>query len=88
MARIGVDVCGQDGSNWVHAGALGVEGIRQHCADLPDKYEIRFHMAGYAMIEALRDRGLEKAALNAVYRWPDWWQGTEGSLREAGFDVL
>ena len=34
------------GSNWVHASGLGVEGIRQHCADLTDKYETPFHMAG------------------------------------------
>lgn len=48
MARNGVDVCGQVGSNWVHASGLGVEGIRQHCSDLSDKYETRFQMAGYA----------------------------------------
>jgi hypothetical protein len=88
MSRNGVDVCGQVGSNWVHASGLGVEGIRQHCVDLSDKYETRFHMAGYAMVEALRDQGVEKVALNAAYHWPDWWQGTAGFLREAGFDVL
>lgn len=88
MARNGVDVCGQVGSNWVHASGLGVEGIRQHCADLSEKYQTRFHMAGYAMVEALRAMNVEKVALNAAYHWPDWWQGTVGFLREAGFDVL
>ncbi|UWQ19586.1 hypothetical protein K3551_14300 [Jannaschia sp. M317] len=88
MSRNGVDVCGQVGSNWVHASGLGVEGIRQHCADLSDKYQIRFHMAGYAMVEALRDQGIEKVALNAAYHWPEWWQGTAQFLRDAGFDVL
>ncbi|MDO6522365.1 hypothetical protein Q4578_12255 [Shimia thalassica] len=88
MARNGVDVCGQVGSNWVHASGLGVEGIRQHCADLSDKYKTRFHMAGYAMVEALRAMNIEKVALNGAYHWPDWWQGTAGFLREAGFDVL
>ena len=88
MSRNGVDVCGQVGSNWVHASDLGVEGIRQHCTDLSEKYETRFHMAGYAMVEALRSLNAEKIALNGAYHWPEWWQGTANFLREAGFDVL
>ncbi|MCH2077513.1 MAG: hypothetical protein MK180_11665 [Rhodobacteraceae bacterium] len=88
MARNGVDVCGQVGSNWVHASGRGVEGIRQHCADLSNKHEASYHMAGYAMIEALRAMNIEKVALNGAYHWPDWWQGTAGFLRETGFDVL
>lgn len=88
MARNGVDVAGQVGSNWVHASGLGVEGTRQHCEDLSEKHGVRFHMAGYAMVEALRAMNVEKVALNAAYHWPEWWQGTAGFLREAGFDVL
>ncbi|MEM7211339.1 MAG: hypothetical protein AAF479_05485 [Pseudomonadota bacterium] len=88
MANNGADVCGQVGSNWVHASGLGVEGIRQHCEMLSDKYQTPFHMAGYAMVEALRDRNVEKVALNGVYHWRDWWHGTANFLREAGFDVV
>ncbi|HCP19155.1 MAG TPA: hypothetical protein DIT62_07780 [Alphaproteobacteria bacterium] len=88
MARNGVDVCGQVGSNWVHASGLGVDGIREHCQNLSDKYETPFHMSGYAMVEALRALNVEKVALNAAYHWPEWWQGTVGFLQEAGFDVL
>jgi hypothetical protein len=88
MANNGADVCGQVGSNWVHASGLGVEGIRQHCDMLSDKYETPFHMAGYAMVEALRDRNVEKVALNGAYHHPSWWQGTVWFLKEAGFDVL
>ena len=88
MANNGADVCGQVGSNWVHASGLGVEGIRQHCADLSDKYETPFHMAGYAMVEALRDQNVEKVALNACYHRDSWYQGTVGFLKEAGFDVV
>ena len=87
-ARNGADVAAQVGSNWVHASGLGVEGIRQHCEALSDKYGVAFHMAGYAMVEALREMNVEKVALNAAYHWPAWWQGTVGFLREAGFDVL
>lgn len=88
MARNGVTVAGQVGSNWVHASGLGVDGIRQHCADLSDRYGLKFNMAGYAMVEALRAMNVEKVALNAAYHWPAWWQGTVGFLKEAGFDVL
>ncbi|MBT4738941.1 MAG: hypothetical protein HOO09_01050 [Rhodospirillaceae bacterium] len=88
MARNGADIAAQVGSNWVHASGLGVEGIRQHCDSLSDKYGIAFHMAGYAMVEALREMNIEKVALNGAYHWPDWWQGTVGFLKEAGFDVL
>lgn len=88
MANNGADVCGQVGSNWVHASGLGVNGIRDYCARLSDMYQTPFHMAGYAMVEALREMNVEKVALNAVYHWPDWWQGTVGFLKEAGFDVV
>ena len=88
MANNGVDVCGQVGSNWVHASGLGVEGIRDFCARMSDTYETPFHMAGYAMVEALRDLNVQRVALNGAYHHPDWWQGTVGFLREAGFDVI
>ncbi len=88
MARNGADVAAQVGSNWVHASGLGVVGIRDHCRALSDRYGIAFHMAGYAMVEALRALNVERVALNAAYHWPDWWQGTRGFLEEAGFEVL
>ena len=88
MANNGADVCAQVGSNWVHASGLGVEGIRDHCAMLSDRYETPFHMAGYAMVEALRDQNVEKVALNACYHDRSWYQGTVGFLQEAGFDVV
>ena len=88
MANNGADVCGQVGSNWVHASGLGVEGIRQHCEMLSEKYETPFHMAGYAMVEALRELGAERVALNACYHPGSWYKGTVGFLEEAGFDVV
>ena len=88
MANNGVDVCGQVGSNWVHASGLGVQGIRDFCERLSDTYQTPFHMAGYAMVEALRELNVERVALNAAYHHPDWWQGTVGFLQEAGFYVI
>ena len=43
MSRNGVDVCGQVGSNWVHASGLGVEGIRNHCDKLSEKVKINIY---------------------------------------------
>jgi len=88
MANNGANVCGQVGSNWVHASGKGVQGIGQYCQEMQEKYGIPLHMAGYAMVEALREMNVEKVALNAVYHWPEWWQGTVGFLKEAGFDVV
>ncbi len=88
MARNGADIAAQVGSNWVHASGLGVDGIRDHCRALSDRYGLAFHMAGYAMVEALRALNVEKVALNAAYHWPEWWQGTRDFLEEAGFEVL
>ena len=88
MANNGADVCAQVGSNWVHACGFGVEGVRKHCENLSETYETPFHMAGYAMVEALRELNIEKVALNGVYHWPAWWQGTVDFLKEAGFDVV
>ena len=72
----------------MHASELGVEGIREHCERLSDTYQTPFHMAGYAMVEALRDQNIEKVALNACYHRSSWYEGTVGFLREAGFDVV
>lgn len=87
MANNGADVCGQVGSNWVHASGLGVDGVRAHCEMLSDKYRTPFHMAGYAMVEALRDRNIARIALNAAYHRPAWWRGTVAFLEEAGVEV-
>jgi maleate cis-trans isomerase len=45
-------------------------------------------MAGYCVVDALRDMGAERIALNSVYYWPDWRDGYARFLREAGFDLV
>jgi len=88
MANNGANVCGQVGSNWVHASGKGVKGVAQYCQDIESKYGVPLHMAGYALVEALREINAEKVALNAVYHWSEWWRGTVDFLKEAGFDVI
>ena len=49
MSNNGADVCGQVGSNWVHAGGKTPEGIRYFCDRVSDKYETPLHMAARFM---------------------------------------
>lgn len=88
MANNGADVAGQVGTNWVHCNGTTPEDIRVFCARLSETCETPFHMAGYCLVEGLRELGVEKIALNSVYYWPDWRDGIARFLRQAGFDLL
>ena len=87
MSNNGADACGQVGTNWVHCQGTTPDQIRDICNRISDKYETPFHMAGYCLVEALRDMGAEKIALNSVYYWPDWRDGIARFLGEAGFEL-
>jgi len=87
MANNGADVCGQVGSNWVHVTGTTPDDIDAYLKRIADTYETPLHMAGYCLVEALRDLGIEKIALNSVYYWPDWRDGVARFLRQAGFDL-
>ena len=88
MANNGADACGQVGTNWVHCQGTTPDEIRDFCQKISDKHETPFHMAGYCLVEALRDMGAERIALNSVYYWPDWRDGIARFLGEAGFDLV
>ena len=88
MSNNGADVCGQVGTNWVHFDGKTPDEINDICQRIGDTYETPFHMAGYCVVEALRDMGAERIALNSVYYWPDWRDGYTRFLKEAGFDVV
>ncbi|MEM6550440.1 MAG: hypothetical protein AAF713_22365 [Pseudomonadota bacterium] len=88
MANAGADAVGQVGTNWVHAGGKTPAEIRAFCERVGETYETPFHMAGYCLVEALQALGIEKAALNSVYYWPDWRDGIARFLREAGIDLV
>ena len=88
MANNGADVCGQVGTNWVHASGTTPDQIRDICNRIGDTYETPFHMAGYCLVEGLRELGAERIALNSVYYWPDWLDGIARFLKEAGFDLV
>ncbi len=88
MANNGADACGQVGSNWVHCNGTTPDEIRDICNRISDTYETPFHMAGYCLVEGLRELGAERIALNSVYYWPDWRDGITRFLKEAGFDMI
>ena len=88
MANNGADVCGQVGSNWVHAGGKTPEEIRLFCDRVSDRYQTPLHMAGMCLVEGLEALNVEKVALNSVYYWPSWRDGLARFLREAGFDLV
>ncbi len=88
MSNNGVDVCGQVGTNWVHAGGKTPKDIQQFCEQVSDKYETPLHMAGMCLVEGLLELNVEKIALNSVYYWTDWRDGIARFLKQAGFDLL
>jgi len=88
MANNGADVVGQVGTNWVHAGGRTPDQIREFLDRMADTYETPLHMAGYCLVEGLRELGAEKIALNSVYYWPDWRDGITRFLKDAGFDMV
>ena len=88
MANNGADVCGQVGSNWVHAGGKTPQDIMAFCDRVSDTYQTPLHMAGMCLVEGLRELNAEKIALNSVYYWPDWRDGIARFLRDAGFDLV
>ena len=75
LANSGADVVGQVGTNWVHAAGTDAADIRRFTAEMSEKYETPFHMAGLTLVEACEAHGYERVALNAVYFWPDWRDG-------------
>ena len=88
MANNGADVCGQVGTNWVHCNGNTPDEIADICNRISDTYETPFHMAGYCLVEGLREIGAERIALNSVYYWPDWRDGIARFLKQAGFDLV
>ena len=88
MSNNGADVCGQVGTNWVHASGTTPDDIKAICERISGTYETPFHMAGYCLVEGLRELGAEKIALNSVYYWPDWRDGIARFLKQAGFDLV
>ena len=88
MSNNGVDVCGQVGTNWVHAGGKTPQDIREFCDRMEDRYQTPLHMAGMCLVEGLREINAEKIALNSVYYWPDWRDGIARFLQDAGFDLV
>jgi len=88
MSNSGADAVGQVGTNWVHAGGTDAGAIRDFCAEMTERYETPFHMAGLCLVEACEALEVTRVALNSVYYWPDWRDGLVRFLRSADLDVV
>ncbi len=88
MANNGADVCGQVGTNWVHCNGTTPDEIKDICNRISDTYQTPFHMAGYCLVEGLRELGAQRIALNSVYYWPDWRDGIARFLKQAGLELI
>lgn len=88
MSNAGADVVGQVGTNWVHANGTDAQDIGRFIAEVSEKYETPFHMAGMSLVDACQAHGYERVALNSVYFWPDWRDGVVRFLRSADIDVV
>jgi len=88
MTNAGADVVGQVGTNWSHAGGKTPQDIRAFCDRMADTYQVPLHMAGMSLVEAAKDMGAKSIAVNGVYFWPDWREGTTRFLADGGLDVL
>ncbi len=87
LSNSGADAVGQVGTNWAHASGTDHADIARFTAELSERYETPFFMAGQTLVDACRAMGCERVALNSVYFWPDWRDGVVRFLRSAGLDV-
>ena len=87
MSEAGADVVGQAGTNWVHANGTDHDDIVRFTAEMSEKYETPFHMAGHTLVQACHELGYERIALNSVYFWPDWRDGVVRFLMRTIFNL-
>ena len=72
----------------MHCNGTDVADIRTYTAQVSEKYQTPFHMAGMTLVDAVEALGFERIALNSVYYWPDWRDGLARFLASGGLDVM
>lgn len=82
------DVIGQVGSNWVHVTGTTPTEIEAICDRISEAAGARFFMAGHSLVEGLRHIGAETITIANGYYRPDWSEGINGYLEQAGFKIL
>lgn len=81
------DVIGQTGSSWVHLNGQTPEEIEAYCDALGQRLEVKFYMAGFSVVRALREIGAKRITLSFGYYRPQWAVGMNLFLEQAGFDI-
>ena len=88
LARCDCQVVGQVGSNWSHCDNKTPDDTRRIMDDFSEKAGVPFLMAGYSIVEALRNIGAESVTIANGYYRDDWMEGINRFITEAGFKVL
>jgi len=88
LAKSHVTVVGQTGTNWVHCNGTTPDEIEKICADISNRIDATFLMAGHCIVKALRAIGAKRITVANGYYRPDWKAGINGYLEAAGFEIL
>jgi maleate cis-trans isomerase len=81
-------VVGQAGTNWVHCTGTTPDQIEDIIAEISEKAQTKFYMAGHSLVRALREIGAKKIAVANGYYRPEWRDGINRYLEQAGFEIL
>ncbi len=88
LAESHCDVVVQVGTNWVHAAGTTPDEIEVMIAEVSGNIGVPFVMAGMSIVRALRAIGAETIVVANSYYRPDWRDGINRFLAQAGFEIL
>jgi maleate isomerase len=88
LAQCGATVVGQAGTNWVHCLGTGPDEIEDIIAGMSERAKTKVYMAGHSIVRALREVGAKKIAVANGYYRPEWRDGINRYLEQAGFEIL
>ena len=88
LAASHCDVVVQVGTNWVHAAGTSPPEIESWIDRVRGDIGVPFIMAGMAIVRALRRLGARTITVANSYYRPDWCDGINRFLEQAGFEIL
>lgn len=87
LAESHCDVVVQVGTNWVHAAGTSPTQIETMIDQVSSDIGAPFVMAGMSLVRALRAIGARTVAVANSYYRPDWSDGINRFLTQAGFEI-
>ena len=86
-ASCGADTVAVVGSNWSPVGLGGRDEMARFRDRLQAASGAGVHLAPLSMVRALRNRGVKRIAIDAVYATPDWRAALSDFFAASGFSV-